>query len=67
MLYADDACVVSRSPQGLAKILEVIVEVCRVFALTVLAKKRETKGIPPPSPPRPMVRVEAAGQIYKQV
>ena len=32
MLYADDACIVSRSPQGLAKIMEVIVEVCRGFA-----------------------------------
>ena len=39
MLYADDACIVSRSPQGLAKMMEVIVEVCRAFALTVSAKK----------------------------
>ena len=38
MLYADDACIVSRSPQGLAKMMEVIVEVCRTFALTVSAK-----------------------------
>ena len=28
MLYADDACIVSRSPQGLVKMMEVIVEVC---------------------------------------
>ena len=35
MLYADDACIVSRSPQGLAKMMEVIVEVSRAFALTV--------------------------------
>ena len=39
MLYADNACIVSRSPQGLAKMMEVIVEVCRAFALTVSAKK----------------------------
>ena len=39
MLYADDACIVSRSPQGSAKRMEVIVEVCRAFALTVSAKK----------------------------
>ena len=38
MLYADDACIVSRSPQGLAKTMEVIVEVYRAFALTVSAK-----------------------------
>ena len=31
MLCADDACIGSRSPQGLAKMMEVIVEVCRAF------------------------------------
>ena len=40
MLYADDACIVSRSPQRLAKMMEVIVEVS--FALTVSAKKTVT-------------------------
>ena len=67
MLYADDACTVSRSPQGLAKMMEVIVEVCRAFALTVLAKKTEAMYMPPPRTPRTMVQVEAAGQTYKQV
>ena len=67
ILHADDACIISRSPQGLAKIMEVIVEVCRAFALTVSAKKTETMCMPPPRTPRTMVRVEAAGQIYKQV
>ena len=27
MLYADDACIVSRSPQGIAKMMSVFVEV----------------------------------------
>ena len=67
MLYADDACIVSRSPQGLAKMMEVIVEVCRAFALTVSAKKTETMCMPPPRTPWTMVQVEAAGQMYKQV
>ena len=67
MLYANDACIVSRSPQGLAKMMEVIVEVCRAFALTVLAKKSETMCMPPPRTPWTMVQIEAAGQIYKQV
>ena len=67
MLYADDTCIVSRSPQGLAKMMEVIVEVCRVFALTLLAKKTETMCMRPPRTPRTMVRIEAAGQIYKPV
>ena len=67
MLYMDDACIISRSSQGLAKRMEVIVEVCRAFALTVSAKKTETMCMPPPRTPRTMVRVEAAGKIYKQV
>ena len=67
MLYADDACIVSRSPQGLAKMMEVIAEVCRAFALTVSAKKTETMCMPPPLTPRTMVQVEAAGQTYIQV
>ena len=61
MLYADDTCIVSRSPQGLAKMMEVIVEVCRTFALTVSAKKTETMCMPPPRTPRTIVRVEADG------
>ena len=60
MLYAEDACIVSRSPQGLAKIMEAIVEVFRTFPLTVSAKKTETMSMPPPRKPRTMVRVEAA-------
>ena len=66
-LYAGDACIVSRSPQRLAKMMEVIVEVCRAFALTVSEKKTETMRMPPPRTPRTMMRIEAAGQIYKQV
>ena len=67
MLYADDACIFSRSPQRLAKMMEVSVEVCRAFALTVSAKKTETMCMPPPRTPQTMVQVEVAGQTYKQV
>ena len=68
MLYADDACIVSRSLQGLAKMMEVIVEVCRAFSLTVWAKKTEMiMCMPPPRTPRTMVRIEAAKQTYKRV
>ena len=49
MLYAGDACIVVRSPQRLAKMMEVIVEVFRAFALTVLAKKTETMCMPFPT------------------
>ena len=67
MLNVDGACIVSRLPQGRAKIKEVIVEVYRAFALTVSAKKTETISMPPSRKPWTMVRVEAAGQIYTQV
>ena len=68
MLYADDACIVSRSPQGLAKMMEIIVEVCRAFALlTVSVKKTETMCMHLPRTSRTMMQVEAAGQTYKQV
>ena len=67
ILYTDDACIVSRSPQGPAKMVEVIVDVCRAFALTVSAKKTETMCMPPPRTPRTMVQADAAWQTYKQV
>ena len=57
----------TRITAGVAKIMEVIVEVCRVFVLTVSVKKTETTCMPPPRTPRTMVQIEAAGQIYKQV
>ena len=67
MLYADDACIVSRSPEGLAKMMEVIVEVCRAAVLTASATKTEAMGVPPPRTPRTMVQIEATGQTYKEV
>ena len=66
MLYAADACIVSRSPQELAKMMEVIVEVCRASALTVSAKT-ETMCMPLPRTSRTMMQIEADGQTYKQV
>ena len=41
MLYADDAGIVSRSPEGLEKMMTVIVTVCAAFGLTVLEAKTE--------------------------
>ena len=61
VMYADDTCIVSRLPQGLAKMTEGVVEVCRAFALTVSEKKAETMCMQPPHTPRTMMRVEAAG------
>ena len=66
MLYADDACIVLRSSQGLTWMMEGVVEVCGDFALTVSAKKTCTMRMPLPRKPQMMVRVEAAKQIYQQ-
>ena len=60
-LYVDDVCIVSESPPELAKMMEVIVEVCRAFAITVSAKTIETMCMPPPRKPRTIVQIEAAG------
>ena len=66
-LYADDACIVSRSPQGLAKMMKAIVEVCLAFALIASARRQRPRVCPPPRTLRTIVQVEAAGQIYIQV
>ena len=73
MLYAGDAGVVSRSQEGLTRMMTTIVEVFGEFGLTVSEKKTETllmrapekqpkKGGPPPPP----LAIEAAGQKYAQ-
>ena len=51
MLYADDAGVVSRSPEQLKKMMEVIVVVCAAFGITVSESKTaimclRAKGMP---------------------
>ena len=67
MLYADDAGVVSRSLEGLMRMMTLIVEVFGAFGLTVSEKKKETllmratekqpkKGRSPPQP----LAIEAA-------
>ena len=68
MLYADDAGVVSQSPEQLRKMMEVIVVVCAVFGVTVPEAKTEivclrAKGMPDSTA---RFSVEAAGQVYNQ-
>ena len=73
MLYADDAGVVSRSQEGLTRMMTLIVKVFGAFGLTVSEKKTETLLRRAPekqpkkggSPPPPLV-IEAAGQKYAQ-
>ena len=47
--------------------MEVVVDICRAFTLTVSAKKTEIMCMPLPRTPRTMVRVETAGHIFRQV
>ena len=68
MLYADDAGVVSQSPEQLRKMMGVIVVVCAAFGLTVSEAKTEimclrAKGTPESTA---TFSVEAAGQVYNQ-
>ena len=68
MLYADDAGVVSQSPELLRKMMGVIVVVCAAFGLIVSEAKTEimclrAKGIPESTA---TFSVEAAGQVYNQ-
>ena len=67
MLYADDVCIVSCSLRMLAKRMDVIVVMCLTLSLALSMKETETMCMPSRCKPRTMVRVEAAGQIYKQV
>ena len=68
MLYADDAGVVSQSPEQLRKTMGMIVVVCAAFGVTVSEAKAEimclrAKGMPEFTA---IFSVEAAGQVYNQ-
>ena len=68
MVYADDAGVVSQSPEQLRKMMGVIVVVCAAFGLIVSEAKTEimclrTKVMPDSTA---TFSVEAAAQVYNQ-
>ena len=67
MLYADDACIVSRSPRGLGRMMAVFVQVFGTFGLTFSESKTETMCMPiPRAPITKMIDFNAAGQRYLQ-
>ena len=68
MLYADDARVVSQSPEQLRKMMEVILAVCAAFGLTVSEAKTEIMRLCAKEMPEStaIFSVEAAGQVYNQ-
>ena len=68
MLYAVDAEVVSTSPCGLTRMMDVIVVAGQEFGLTVSEKKAEAMHLwSHPNKALNALRIEAAGQRYKQV
>ena len=68
MLYADDACIVSRSTRGLGRMMAVFVEVFGAFGLTISESKTETMCMPIPRAPATKIPVvfNATGQQYRQ-
>ena len=51
MLFADGACIVSRSPRGLGRMMAVFAEVFDTFGLTISESKTETMCMPIPRAP----------------
>ena len=66
MLYADDACIVSRSPRGLGRMMAVFVEFFNTFGLTISESKTETMRMPIPRAPATKIVFTATGQQYRQ-
>ena len=63
-LNVNDACIASRMTQDLARMVAIVIEVCRAFGLTVSEKKTETMCMPVPHLDVPKVEITAAGQKY---
>ena len=66
MVYADGAGNVSKSAEGLAKMMIVIVTIFEAVGLTVSEKKTETTLLrtPDQAPCTSLLVIEAAGQRY---
>ena len=66
MLYADDAGIVSRSPESLEKMMTVIVHVAGLFGLMVSEPKTEIMCLLPKDMKECQFTVSAGDQTYKQ-
>ena len=66
ILYADDAGIVSRSPEGLEKMMTAIVAGCAAFVLTVSEAKTETRCLHTKGGEYVPFTFNAAGQVYKR-
>ena len=67
ILYADDACIVSRPPCGLERMIAVFVEVFGAFCLIISESKTETMCMPFPRGPATEIVFNATGQQYRQI
>ena len=65
ILYADDAGIASRSPNGLARMMTVIVSACTAFGLTVSEAKTEIICLQTKDGVSESFTVTAAGQVYQ--
>ena len=61
MLYADDACIVSRSPRELGQMMAVFVEGYGTFGLAISGRKTETMCMPIPCAPVTKIVFNATG------
>ena len=66
MLYADDACIVSRSPRGLGWMMAVFAKVFGTFGLTISESKTETMCMPLPRALAAKILFNATGPQYCQ-
>ena len=66
MLYADDACIVSRSSRGLGWMMAVFVEIFGTFGLTLSESTTETMYMPIPHAPATKIVFKATGQQHGQ-
>ena len=66
MLYADDAGFVSRSSEGLERIMTAILTACSSFGLTTSEAKTEIMCLETKSGGKVSFTIIAAGQVYKQ-
>ena len=66
MLYADDAAIVSRSTDSLAKMMTAVVEVCGAYGLTMAERKTKTINMRPPYNAQEGLEIMAAGLRFAQ-
>ena len=66
MLYADDACVVSRSPRWLERLIAAFDKVFSAFGLIISASKTETMCMPIPRAPATQIVFNGTGKQNHQ-